>query len=198
VESADSDRAVVRVALHRDGHWSTPRLLTSSGDARLATAAMSAVQRAILAQPVPAMRDTLPRALPGTGGDSLVVTLHFGETPRAGERAVARFAVQERPVRALRPASPRYPALMRDAGIEETVVAIFVVDADGRADMATFQTGPGAGEEFVSAVREALGRSRYRPAQVDCREVPQLVRQPITFKLEEGRRNPNPRPSQRP
>lgn len=88
----------------------------------------------------------------------------------------------ERPVMAA-PGSigPSYPEMLRTAGVEGTVLAQFVVDTTGRADVATFTALKSDNALFTAAVRTALGRMRFLPAEVGGRKVPQLVQQPFQF-----------------
>ena len=65
--------------------------------------------------------------------------------------------------------------------VEGTVLAQFVVDTTGRADVSTFTALRSDNALFTSAVRAALGRMRFLPAEVGGRKVPQLVQQPFQF-----------------
>lgn len=76
---------------------------------------------------------------------------------------------------------PSYPELLRSAGVEGTVLAQFVVDTTGRADPASFSALRSDNALFTAAVRAALGRMRFIPAEVGGRKVPQLVQQPFQF-----------------
>lgn len=102
-----------------------------------------------------------------------------GTVPMTGIYTEAQV---ERPVMAA-PGSrgPTYPELLRSAGVEGTVLAQFVVDTTGRADVASFTALRSDNALFTSAVRTALGRMRFVPAQVGGRKVPQLVQQPFQF-----------------
>ena len=88
----------------------------------------------------------------------------------------------ERPVVAA-PGSlgPRYPEMLRSAGVEGSVLAQFVVDSTGRADVATFAALKSDNALFTAAVRAALARMRFLPAEVGGRKVAQLVQQPFQF-----------------
>lgn len=78
---------------------------------------------------------------------------------------------------------PAYPDMLRTAGIEGTVMAQFVVDTTGRADMSTFQALKSDNDLFTSAVKNALQRMRFLPAEVGGRKVKQLVQQSFQFAL---------------
>lgn len=76
-----------------------------------------------------------------------------------------------------------YPEVLRSAQVEGTVLASFVVDTTGRADMSTFKVLRSDHELFTNAVKAALPRIRYLPAEVGGRKVKQLVQQPFVFSL---------------
>jgi TonB family protein len=79
--------------------------------------------------------------------------------------------------------APRYPAELRAAGIQGSVFARFVVDTAGRVRMETVSVDASDHPRFAEAVIEALRRSRYTPAELRGRKVPQLVVQPFVFVL---------------
>jgi hypothetical protein len=60
---------------------------------------------------------------------------------------------------------------------EANFVVTFVVDSTGRVDSQSLEFPAVARQVFVDAVRRALGRSRYRPAEMDGRRARQLVQQ---------------------
>lgn len=81
--------------------------------------------------------------------------------------------------------APRYPASLRAAGVQGSVLARFVVDTTGRVRMETVQVDASDHPLFSEAVIEVLRRSRYAPAELRGRKVPQLVVQPFVFVLRE-------------
>lgn len=88
----------------------------------------------------------------------------------------------EKPVMVLPGAAgPAYPESLRAAGIEGQVMAQFVVDSAGRVDLATFQVLDRQHPLFVAAVRSALSRMRYLPAEARGARVAQLVQQSFHF-----------------
>ena len=78
---------------------------------------------------------------------------------------------------------PSYPNQLRAANIEGQVVAKFVVDTTGRADMKTFEIVKSDHELFTSAVRNVLPNYRFFPAELGGRKVKQLVQMPFVFTL---------------
>jgi protein TonB len=93
------------------------------------------------------------------------------------------FQVEKPVVMAPGSQGPAYPDMLRTAGIEGTVLAQFVVDTTGRADMSTFKALKSDNDLFTNAVKNALQRMRFLPAEVGGRKVKQLVQQPFQFSL---------------
>lgn len=81
-------------------------------------------------------------------------------------------------------AGPSYPETLRAAGIDGIVLAQFVVDTLGRADMSTLVFLESAHPMFSDAVRRALPKVRFLPAESGGRRVRQLVQQPFRFGLD--------------
>ena len=78
---------------------------------------------------------------------------------------------------------PRYPDILRQAGVEGDVLATFVVDTTGRADPASFKVLRTSHELFSNAVKQALPSMRFIPAEVGGKKVKQLVQQPFSFAI---------------
>ena len=89
----------------------------------------------------------------------------------------------EKPAMAQPGPTPTYPEMLRTAGVEGQVLAQFVVDTTGRADMSTFKILKTDNELFSLAVKNTLPRMRFLPAEVGGRKVKQLVQQPFGFTL---------------
>lgn len=79
---------------------------------------------------------------------------------------------------------PAYPASLLAKQVEGVVLATFVVDSTGHADLASFVVMASTDSAFTTAVRTALPRMKYRPAVLHGRTVPQLVEQAFAFKIE--------------
>jgi TonB family protein len=79
---------------------------------------------------------------------------------------------------------PRFPALMRSAGVEGAARFQFVVDTLGRVELATVREVESTNGAFAMAVRGTLPRMRFTPARVGGRVVRQLVEFPILFRIE--------------
>ena len=80
-------------------------------------------------------------------------------------------------------AAPRYPPMLQSAGVEGNVRAQFVVDTLGRVEQGSFRALEATHDLFVVAVRDALLRARFSPAEAGGRKVRQLVEQTFTFTI---------------
>ena len=78
---------------------------------------------------------------------------------------------------------PQYPDMLRSGGIEGEVLAQFVVDTSGRAEMSTFKVLKTTNDLFSVAVKNVLPRYRFIPAEAGGRKVKQVVQQPFQFSL---------------
>ena len=79
--------------------------------------------------------------------------------------------------------TPRYPPSLRAAGIEGQVTALFVVSESGRIERGSLRFTHSDNGLFEAAVKEALERMRFVPAEVGGRKVRQLVQMPFVFRL---------------
>lgn len=123
-----------------------------------------------------------------SGNDEAPVAARAGEAPSASspradvvynEDAVDRPA---RPVEGL--VAPRYPELLKGAGIEGEVLAQFIVDTLGVPVVSTFKVLTSAHDLFSLSVKNALPRMRFVPAEKGGRKVRQRVVQPFVFAVE--------------
>ena len=80
-------------------------------------------------------------------------------------------------------ATPRYPAVLQSAGVEGSVRAQFVVDTLGRVEQGSFRALESTHDLFTAAVRDALTRARFKPAEVGGHRVRQLVEQSFAFSI---------------
>ena len=78
---------------------------------------------------------------------------------------------------------PAYPEVLRSAGIEGKVLVEFVVDERGQPVQASIRVVQSDNDLFSEAVRIALGRLRFTPAEVGGKKVSQLVQMPFVFTL---------------
>lgn len=79
--------------------------------------------------------------------------------------------------------TPRYPEPLRAAGIQGQVLAQFIVDTTGKADMRTFKVLRSTHSDFAFQVRSAVASMEFYPAILMGRKVRQLVQMPFNFCL---------------
>lgn len=104
--------------------------------------------------------------------------------PLASPGATFRADQVERQVAVLPGGSPpRYPEALRLAGVEGQVIAVFVVDDQGRVEAGTISFLHSDNAQFEREVRATLREMRFVPAEVGGRKVRQLVQMPFVFKL---------------
>jgi periplasmic protein TonB len=107
-----------------------------------------------------------------------------GGTPqKIDDQPYFEFQVEKQVATAPGSIQPRYPDMLRSASVEGEVLAQFVVDTSGRADMRTFKVLKSSHDLFTASVRQALQNMRFYPAEVGGRKVKQVVQQPFTFSL---------------
>jgi periplasmic protein TonB len=94
------------------------------------------------------------------------------------------FQVEKPVMQAPGSQSPRYPEILKSAGVEGEVLASFEVDTTGRAIPGSFKVLKTSHELFASAVRNALPNMRFLPAEVGGKKVKQLVQQPFVFAIQ--------------
>ena len=122
------------------------------------------------------------------GGSSTGVEGSMGSKEGAAGGSVdtdknyAEFEV-ERQVRAISGTIVEYPESMRSSRAEGQVFAQFVVNANGRVETGTFKVLESSNAAFTAAVRSALSRMRFQPAQIGNTKVSQVVQQAFVFKL---------------
>jgi protein TonB len=78
---------------------------------------------------------------------------------------------------------PRYPDMLRSSNVEGEVLAQFVVDTSGKADMREFKVLKSTHDMFTNAVKAVLPNMKFYPAEVGGRKVKQLVQMPFQFNL---------------
>jgi protein TonB len=86
-------------------------------------------------------------------------------------------------MRIVTPATPRYPELLRQAGIDGRVLVRFVVDTVGKIDMNSVQVLESTHDLFTRAVRDILGGFRFRPAEARGHRVRAMAEMPFEFHI---------------
>jgi protein TonB len=136
---------------------------------------------------------TLPRldvdgviSKPGDFGPGTVATgadAGDGGRPTSGDGAFRADQVEKQVAVAPGNPSPRYPDILRSSGIEGRVTALFIVSEEGRVEENSVRFAQSDNRLFEDAVRVALRRMRFIPAEVGGRKVRQLVQMPFVFTL---------------
>jgi protein TonB len=103
--------------------------------------------------------------------------------PIQNDQAYFEFQVEKQASSAPGSPGPTYPEMLKSAQIEGEVLASFVVDTTGRADVRTFKVLKSTHQQFTDAVRRALPQMRFLAAEVGGRKVKQLVQQPFMFAI---------------
>jgi protein TonB len=106
-----------------------------------------------------------------------------GGTPVNTDQPYFEFQVEKQVQTAAGSPQPRYPEMLKSANIEGEVLAQFVVDTTGRAEMATFKVLKSSHDGFTQAVKNVLPNMKFYPAEIGGRKVKQMVQQPFTFAL---------------
>jgi protein TonB len=106
----------------------------------------------------------------------------FGIAP-SGNGIYIASQVDEPVVAAPGSVGPRYPELLRAAGVQGEVVVTFVVDTTGRVEPSSLVILNSTNDLFGAAVRTALPAMRFIPAKADGRKVRQQVQQPFVFTI---------------
>ena len=78
---------------------------------------------------------------------------------------------------------PRYPEMLRQAGLEGRVLVEAVIDSTGRVEPASLRTTASPHALFGEEARAVVLGSRYRPARVGGRAVRVRIVVPVTFGL---------------
>jgi protein TonB len=107
-----------------------------------------------------------------------------GKVPGEGSGATFRAEQVEKQVSLVTGSvPPRYPELLRAAGVEGRVIARFVVNEGGSVEDGSVKFIQSDNHLFEEAVRAALHRMRFTPAEIGGRKVRQLVEMPFVFAL---------------
>jgi protein TonB len=107
-----------------------------------------------------------------------------GLVPTDQTQTYFEFQVEKPVVSAPGSSAPRYPEILKSAGVEGEVLAQFVVDTTGRAESGSFKVLKTSHELFALAVKNALPGMRFLPAEVGGKKVKQLVQQPFVFAIQ--------------
>lgn len=106
-----------------------------------------------------------------------------GPAKPEGDQPYFEFMVEKPVTEASNTTRPRYPDILKSAGVEGEVLAQFVVDTIGRIEPGSFKVLKASHPLFEAAVRSALSGMRFIPAEVGNKRVRQLVQQPFVFAI---------------
>jgi protein TonB len=118
----------------------------------------------------------------GTAG-GVAKGVEGGKAVVQSDQPYFEFQVEKPVVPAPGSVAPRYPDMLRQAGVEGEVLAQFVVDTTGRAEPGSLKILKSSHDMFVQSVKNALPQMRFIPAEVGGRKVKQLVQQPFSFSI---------------
>jgi outer membrane biosynthesis protein TonB len=118
---------------------------------------------------------------PRTLADAIGLALVSRRVPPSN--GVYTAAGVDRVVMPLDNPKPVYPRSLESQGVEADFTVMFVVDSTGRVDASTLDVPGDVHRLFADAVRHALSRSRFLPAQISGRPVRQLVSQEFIFRM---------------
>jgi len=80
-------------------------------------------------------------------------------------------------------AFPPYPESLLKRRISGMVIAQFVVDTLGQAEMETFRVQSATDPQFAKSVRETVPRLRFFPASINGRLVREMIIMPFQFSI---------------
>ncbi len=124
-----------------------------------------------------------PRDFSGEGVEGGVFSgVEGGTGPVDLTQTFLEAAVDEPPERLSGP-NPRYPEMLRQAGIEGSVILEFVIDTTGRVEETSINILSSSNRAFEGPARDVIRRSVYRPGRVRGVPVRVLVQQSISFNI---------------
>ncbi len=107
-----------------------------------------------------------------------------GTGPVVTDQPYLEAVVEERPeVNQSTCVQPRYPEILRQAGIEGRVLVEAVIDTMGRIERNSMRIVSSAHQLFEAPARETVISCRYRPGRIQGRAVRVRVQVPINFTI---------------
>jgi TonB family protein len=175
--------AVARTIIARDGGPDSVALATSSADSVVDAALMRAVEgadsaRAFAEYPSSVSGASIDLRVELSTADSTEMPPHWVMVRRI---RVPRYGDWATPILRPRSPGPRYPDELRKDGLEGGAIAHFLVDVDGKTDMATTRIVAFSHPLFARSVYTMLHEWRFRPAEVAGCSVPVWIRMPFYF-----------------
>jgi protein TonB len=93
--------------------------------------------------------------------------------------------VEERPERISGPL-PRYPEILKQAGIDGHVVIEAIIDTTGHAERGSIKILSSTNQLFEQPAREMMAASVFRPGKISGRSVRVRIQQPLNFAVTKG------------
>ena len=120
-----------------------------------------------------------------TGGKPLATQtiLDVLPGPRVAKGVYFEYQVEQPVMAAPGSPAPRYPDILKQAGVAGEVIVSFVVDTTGTADVGSLKVLRSSHQLFVNSIVTALPDMRFTPALVGGKKVKQLVMQPFVFQI---------------
>ena len=106
-----------------------------------------------------------------------------GGKPVNTDQTYYSFQVEKQTMAVSGNPNPQYPSMLESAHVDGEVLAQFVVDTSGKADMSTFKVLKATNDLFVDAVKRVLPKWKFYPAETGGHKVKQLVQMPFAFKV---------------
>lgn len=109
-----------------------------------------------------------------------------GLTPtqqQQGGKVFFEFQVKKAATEAPNTQRPRYPDILKQAGVEGEVLVQFIVETDGMPMPGSLKILKSTHALFSQAIENAFPNMRFTPAEIDDRKVRQLVQQPFVFAI---------------
>lgn len=120
----------------------------------------------------------------GRGVEGGIAKGVVGATGPVTDQPFFEFQVEKPAIAGQGNTPPRYPEILKGAGVEGEVLAQFVVDTTGRADMGSFKVLKSDHDLFTNAVKAALPRYKFIPAETGGRKVKMYVQMPFRFNIQ--------------
>lgn len=121
------------------------------------------------------------RDFTGKGVEGGIAAGIAGGTGPVDNAQVFLEAQLDDPPSVISPGAPRYPEVLKAAGIAGRVVLEFVVDTTGHVDQGTIKIISTPHQGFNNAAKEAVSKTIFRPGKLRGQAVAVLVRQAVNF-----------------
>jgi periplasmic protein TonB len=120
----------------------------------------------------------------GTGGALAMGNLASALNQESGGQELNAFSVADldKPPVLMASVSPEYPATLRKAKVEGSVVIVFLLDESGRVEEAKVESA--SRPEFETPALNAVKKWKFKPGEREGAAVKTHMRLPIRFKIQ--------------